>query len=165
MFKCDTDLKFTLAMLDTERSNAVGGILVGHNNKNDDEVNKAFEEYNKFDRLMGLGLKLLVDVGLKEFDWKYAAAHGWLCEKDFEWFNDELTNEGIFKNDYLANWKEWEKEWNRKHCPECKGEGEIYTGRITMNGDSESVPCGTCSDRECVSEYQIVANAAEVGKK
>ena len=132
MFKCDTDLKFMLALLDTERNTAVGNILAGHKNKDEKAIEAAFEEYTKLDRLIDLGLKLLVDANLKEFNWKYLACHGWPCIKDFEWFKKELDSEGVFKNDYHKNWKEWQKEFNRK----------------------------SNDDFEPVSEYVVMANAA-----
>ena len=120
-----------------DMANAVGGIVCGHEDKDEGKIRKSQEEYAKMERVVRLCLRFLEDAHLKEWDWKYAASHGWLCDIDFKWFKKELTDEGIFINDYKKNWKKWKKEFDRK------------------NSD----------DYDPISEYEIMANAAKVGKK
>lgn len=58
---------------------------------------------------------------------------------------------------------------SNKDCPECKGVGGVYLPELGPNGDIIGIPCPTCSywnyDDEVPCDYQIVANAAEVGKE
>jgi hypothetical protein len=65
-----------------------------------------YEAYEKCRRLINLGLDQVINGKLTEWDWKYMAKHGWLCEHDFseQRFKKELEAEGITKDDYIANW-------------------------------------------------------------
>jgi hypothetical protein len=144
MFICNTDLKFMLAMVDNERNEAVYDIVTAHK-EGDAAVDKAIKQYQKLDRMVDMGLKMLVDAKLDKWDWKWLASHGWLCELDFEWFKKELDEEKITKDDYLANWEKWKEEWDKK-CPECGGHGGTYT--VDNMGQPMGVVCETCRDKK-----------------
>lgn len=115
-FYIDSSLKFLIADLEVYRDESVGEILVGYDEKNDEKVQSGFKNYRKYDRLISLGLEMLIDGQLEEWDWKYAADYGWLCEMDFEedWCKKDLEKVGITKKDYLENWEKWREERKKK---------------------------------------------------
>lgn len=78
-----------------DMNEAVGGMLAGFDKKDDKEIEKCMEEYSKNERVVRLGMQMMLDGKLQEWDWQYAESRGWLCEKDFEWFKAELDAEGI----------------------------------------------------------------------
>ena len=66
-----------------------------------------YKEYGKLRRLISLGMDQIIEGKLKNWDWKFMAKKGWLCEHDFEpdRFKGQLEKEGITKEDYCKNWQ------------------------------------------------------------
>ena len=101
----NNNLKFTIEDIELSQNEAIGGMLVGHDEKDDEKFQKAFHEYEKYDRLLQLGYEMLIDGKLDDWDWKWAVKLGYLCEMDFEWFELDLKKAEINKEEYYEQWK------------------------------------------------------------
>lgn len=104
-FLLDSGLKFLVADLQVSLDDNVGEILVGHENKDEKAIQKALEDYDKNCRLFNMGLQMIIDGNLKEWDWKWLAERGNLCERDWEWFGERLREAGVSKEEFDKKWK------------------------------------------------------------
>lgn len=75
---------------------------IAHEENNEERLKK-YKEYEKYDRLFKIGQNQ-IKCGLKNWDWKYLAEGGHLCERDFEWFKEEIENAGIDIAKYIEKW-------------------------------------------------------------
>ena len=97
-------LEFIVADLDICVDDAVGEILEAHKNNNEEAINKALESYHKYRRRVKLGWEMIMD-GRKDWDWKWAAKGGHLCDRDWEWFAKDLKKAKISRKEYNKKWK------------------------------------------------------------
>ena len=105
----DNGLKFTIVDLEIFRSEALGGMVYAHDEKDDETFKKCFKEYERIDRLITMGYEMLIEGKLKEWDWKWLADGGRLCRRDWyeDWFKKDLEKDGVSKEEY-------DKKWGRK---------------------------------------------------
>lgn len=102
----DSGLKMTLWMaIEIDVGDEVGEIVMAAERGDMDGVRKHYEEYQKMDRLRDIGYLMLIDGGLKEWDWQWAADGGHLCDMDWEWFKDDLEKAKVSKEEYDKKWK------------------------------------------------------------
>ena len=101
----NNDLKWVLSDLWISLDEAVRGILVGHETKNEDKVDESFRQYSRAGRMLDLGYKMLTDGKLDKWDWQRAADEGWLCDMDWVWFKDDLEKAGVNKEEHDKKWK------------------------------------------------------------
>jgi len=94
-FYIDTNLKFLLADLYVSKEVSISGIVNGAEKNDMGEVKKEYLNYMKKDRLYELGLVMLLDGKLTDWDWKWASDNGHLCNKDFEWYKEDLEKHNI----------------------------------------------------------------------
>jgi hypothetical protein len=96
----DNSLKFLIQDLEIYDGEYVGGIMDGHDRNDNQKVKENFEDWEINRRMISLGYQMLIDGKLEEWDWKWAAKNGKLCDMDFEWFKREFEKEGITKEKY-----------------------------------------------------------------
>lgn len=101
--RCSSWMEFIVHDLDIYVDEAVGEILVAHKNNDEAAINKALESYHRSRRLVSLGWEMVME-GLKEWDWKWAADSGNLCDKDWEWFKEDLEKAKINKEEFYKKW-------------------------------------------------------------
>ena len=106
MSKIDSFLKFQVYDLGIHRDEAVSGIVIAHEKKDDDGVKKSYKDYQLYDRMIQIG-ESMIDGGLENWDWKWVANEGHLCDMDWkeEWFKDNLEKAGVSKEEYDKKWK------------------------------------------------------------
>jgi len=96
-------LEFVVHDIDICVDEAVGEILEAHKKNDEEAINKAVEDYHKSRRMVYLGQEMLM-CGLKEWSWQWAADEGQLCERDWEWFAEDLKKAGVNKEAYDKKW-------------------------------------------------------------
>ena len=102
----DNGLKITLGMaIELDVDDEVGAIVMAAEKGDLDGVKKHYEEYQKMERLRSIGYEMLIDGGLKEWDWQWAADEGMLCDMDWEWFKEDLERAKVSKKDFDKRWK------------------------------------------------------------
>ena len=107
----DTWLMFQIHDTEISRDEALGGILVAHDKGDEAMLKKEVDEYWKMDRAVQLGYEMLLVGELSEWDWVWAAKNGHLCQKDFEWFAEDLAKSGVKSyEDFMENWYKPEKK-------------------------------------------------------
>lgn len=75
-----------------------------HDKKDEEGFKKAFEEFKKHSQSYLIGEKMR-DHNLEEWDWKWAAETGHLCNYDWILFGDEIIKAGVSKEEYDKKWK------------------------------------------------------------
>jgi len=101
----DTSLKVTIAMLfEVGVNDALEDMLLANDKGDKERFEKSYLEYTRQKRLVELGYEMMLDGKLKEWDLKWSAKNGHLCNMDFEWFKEMLEKEGITKDNYRTEW-------------------------------------------------------------
>ena len=102
----DSGLKMTLEMsIEIDMEEEVDAIVISAECGDMDGVKKHYEEYQKMNRLRTLGYEMLIDGGLKEWDWQWAADNGHLCDMDWIWFKEDLDKAVVSKEEFDKKWK------------------------------------------------------------
>jgi hypothetical protein len=101
----DNTLKLLITDMEISRDEAVSGMLSGHYHEKYDKIQECFKQYEKYDRLVRLGYQMLLDGNLEDWDWKWAADTGYLCDMDWEWFKEDLEKAGINREEFEKKWK------------------------------------------------------------
>ena len=102
----DSILKIQVGMsIELDVDDEVGAIVMAAEKGDLVGVRKHYDEYQKMSRLSNLGYEMLIDGGLKEWDWQWAADEGMLCDMDWEWFKEDLEEAKVSKEDYDRKWK------------------------------------------------------------
>lgn len=83
---------------------AVGGILVAHDKKDEKGIKDALVEYERIDKLIDHGM-IQLEAGQKDWSWKWLADTGNLCDRDWVWFKDDLEKAGVSKAEFDKKWK------------------------------------------------------------
>lgn len=101
----DNGLRMTIGMsLEISLDEEVGKIVVAAEKGDMAGVQEHYLEYQKCNRLVDLGYEMLLDGGLKEWDWKWAADTGRLCDMDWEWFKEDLEEAKVSREEFDKKW-------------------------------------------------------------
>lgn len=100
----DSILEIQVWDLEIYRGEAVGGMVLAHEKRDDIEFEKCLEDYKKMDELCKIGYDMMKG-GLTEWNWKWVADNGHLCDMDWIWFKEDLEKAGVNKEEYDRKWK------------------------------------------------------------
>jgi hypothetical protein len=102
----DSGLKMTLGMaIELDVDDEVGEIVMAAEKGDLDGVQYHYKEYQRMERLRNIGYEMLIDGGLKEWDWQWAADKGMLCDMDWEWFKEDLEKAKVSREEFDKKWK------------------------------------------------------------
>lgn len=83
---------------------AVYRMVECHNNKDEEGFKKAFEDWKIYTQRYLVGERMR-EHNLEEWDWKWTAETGNLCDYDWELFGEEMIKAGVDKDAYYKKWK------------------------------------------------------------
>jgi len=97
-------LEFIVADLRIFEWEMVCDMAEHHKNGNDEEFEKSFQEYLRYHELVHKGIDMM-RYRLDNWDWKYLANNGDLCDNDWVMFKEELEEAGCSREEYNKKWK------------------------------------------------------------
>jgi hypothetical protein len=98
-------LFFIVSDLRIYEEEAVYALIDAHVKGDQIEIDKATDYYQMRNQLVSKALEH-IECGKKDkFDWKWLADEGKLCDKDWEWFKEDLEKAGVSREAFDKKWK------------------------------------------------------------
>lgn len=104
MSKAGFMLRFMVDDLHISLDDAFYGALDAQKEGNEKGVKELTLEYEKTREMIRMGTQM-IEAELDDWDWKWLAEGGHLCQMDWVWFGDTLEKAGISKEEYDKKWK------------------------------------------------------------
>ena len=85
-------------------NDAVFNMAEAYGRGNQEEMDKARDEYFKRDQLLDKAI-LHIENGKHDWDWQWLADDGHLCDHDWIWFKEDLEKAGVSREEFDKKWK------------------------------------------------------------
>ena len=96
-------LNFVMHDLGITVDECVQRMFVHHQEKHEDDFQKAFKDYELYSQKYRIGERM-AGANLENWDWKWAADTGNLSENDWKEFGDEIIAAGVSKEEFDKKW-------------------------------------------------------------
>ena len=97
-------LELQIHEIDLCLDEAVIGMVIAHEAKDDKKFKEEYLEYDKNRSMLKMGYSM-AEHGVEIWDWKWVAETGHCCDQDWMWFEEEFVKAGITREEYNKKWK------------------------------------------------------------